>query len=42
METALIEKLHADLLNFWNHQNASGMASLFVDDANVIGLMEVK
>ncbi len=37
METTAIEKLHQELLNFWNDQNGAGMASLFTDDANVIG-----
>ena len=37
METKAIEKLHEELLTYWNNQNASGMASLFTRDANVIG-----
>ena len=37
METTAIEKLHEELLTYWNNQNASGMASLFTKDANVIG-----
>jgi len=37
METKAIEKLHEELLTYWNTQNASGMASLFTKDANVIG-----
>ena len=37
METLAIEKLHKELLTFWNNQNGSGMASLFAEDANVIG-----
>jgi len=37
METTAIEKLHEELLTCWNNQNASGMASLFTRDANVIG-----
>ena len=37
METTAIEKLHAELLTCWNNQNAAGMASLFTEDANVIG-----
>jgi uncharacterized protein (TIGR02246 family) len=37
METTAIEKLHEELLTYWNNQNASGMASLFTNDANVIG-----
>lgn len=37
MDTANIEKLHEELLTYWNNQNAAGMASLFTKDANVIG-----
>jgi len=37
METAAIEKLYKELLSFWNNQSGSGMASLFNQDANVIG-----
>jgi len=37
METAAIEKLCKELLSFWNNQSGSGMASLFNQDANVIG-----
>jgi uncharacterized protein (TIGR02246 family) len=37
MQTKAIEKLHEELLTYWNNQNASGMASLFTKDANVIG-----
>jgi uncharacterized protein (TIGR02246 family) len=37
MDTKSIEKLHEELLTYWNNQNASGMASLFTNDANVIG-----
>jgi len=37
METKVIETLHRELLTFWNDQNAAGMASLFTEDANVIG-----
>jgi len=37
METTVIENLHKKLLIFWNDQNATGMASLFTEDANVIG-----
>ena len=37
METTTIEKLHTELLTYWNNQNASGMAMLFIKDANVIG-----
>ena len=31
------KKLHADLLTFWNNQDAKGMASLCSDNANMIG-----
>src|SRR5216117_1423549 len=37
METIAIEKLHKELLTFWNDQSGVGMASLFTEDANVIG-----
>ncbi|MES2430747.1 MAG: SgcJ/EcaC family oxidoreductase [Bacteroidota bacterium] len=37
MEIEAIKKLHNQLLTHWNDQNASGMASLFTKDANVIG-----
>ena len=37
MEAIAIEKLYKELLTFWNNQSASGMASLFTEDANVIG-----
>lgn len=37
MESIAIEKLHTELLTFWNNQNGVGMASLFTEDANVIG-----
>ena len=37
METIAIEKLYKELLTFWNNQNGTGMASLFTEDANVIG-----
>lgn len=37
METTVIEKLHEELLTCWNTQNAAGMASLFTEDANVVG-----
>ena len=37
METIAIEKLHKELLTFWNNQSGVGMASLFTEDANVIG-----
>ena len=32
-----IKKLHADLLTYWNNQDAKGMASLCSDNANMIG-----
>lgn len=32
-----IERLHAQLLTAWNNRDARGMASLFSDDASVIG-----
>ena len=37
MKGAAIEKLHRQLLTFWNNQNGVGMASLFTEDANVVG-----
>jgi uncharacterized protein (TIGR02246 family) len=37
METIDIEILHKELLTFWNNQSGVGMASLFTEDANVIG-----
>jgi uncharacterized protein (TIGR02246 family) len=37
METNAIKKLHEELLTCWNNRDASGMASLFTKDANVIG-----
>ena len=37
METLAIEELHKQLLTFWNNQSGVGMASLFTEDANVIG-----
>ena len=37
MENIAIEKLHAELLTFWNNQDGVGMASLFTEDANVVG-----
>jgi len=37
MENIAIEKLHAELLTFWNNQDGVGMASLFIENANVIG-----
>jgi uncharacterized protein (TIGR02246 family) len=32
-----VKKLHADLLTYWNNQDAKGMASLCSDNANMIG-----
>ena len=37
METTSIKKIYEELLSCWNNQNASGMASLFTSDGNVIG-----
>ena len=37
MEETAIEELHRQLLTFWNNQDGAGMASLFTEDANVIG-----
>ena len=37
METQAIKELHKQLLTFWNDQSGAGMASLFTEDANVIG-----
>jgi len=37
MNKATIEKLHKELLTFWNNQDAKGMASLFYKNGNVIG-----
>lgn len=37
MNKADIEKLHAQLLSYWNSQDAKGMASLFCEDGNAIG-----
>jgi len=37
MNKSEIEKLHEELLTFWNNRNAQGMASLFCEDGNVIG-----
>lgn len=37
MENAAIEKIHSELLTYWNKQDARGMASLFSDNGNVIG-----
>lgn len=36
MEEA-VKALHRRLLDYWNRQDAKGMASLFTEDANVIG-----
>ena len=37
MGESAIEELHRQLLTFWNNQDGAGMASLFTEDANVIG-----
>ena len=37
MDPIHIVKLHKELLTFWNTRDAKGMASLFTEDANVIG-----
>jgi len=37
MDDTSIEKLYRELLTFWNKQNGVGMASLFTEDASVIG-----
>ena len=37
MNRAEIEKLHKQLLTYWNIQDANGMASLFCEDGNAIG-----
>src|SRR5687767_11634322 len=37
MESTEIETIHKELLSFWNKQDAKGMASLFAEDAHVIG-----
>ncbi len=37
MNKGEIEKLHAELLNAWNNQDAGGMASLFSKEANLVG-----
>ena len=37
MDKTEIEKLHADLLNAWNKQEAAKMASLFTDNGISIG-----
>src|SRR5690606_1355467 len=38
MDKTEIEKLHADLLNAWNKQDAAKMASLFTDNGISIGI----
>lgn len=37
MDVSEIETLHKNLLSFWNNTDAKGMASLFTNDASVIG-----
>ena len=37
MENTIIQNLHAQLLNYWNRRDASGMASLFCENGNTIG-----
>ena len=37
MDKAIIENLHKELLTCWNKQNAEGMASLFLENANMVG-----
>lgn len=37
MDKTAIEKLYTDLLNAWNNQEASKMASLFTDNGTSIG-----
>ena len=37
MENERIEKLHSDLLTYWNKQDAKGMASLFSGNGKAIG-----
>jgi uncharacterized protein (TIGR02246 family) len=37
METSIIETLYKQLLNFWNLRDGKGMASLFSENANVVG-----
>jgi hypothetical protein len=37
MDDSRIEERQQQLLAAWNRQDARGMASLFVDDANVVG-----
>ncbi len=32
-----IEKLYRELLDFWNSQDAKGMASLFFRDGSIVG-----
>ncbi len=32
-----IEKLYRELLDFWNRQDAQGMASLFAKDCSIVG-----
>jgi uncharacterized protein (TIGR02246 family) len=37
MNSSQIETLHKELLGFWNDRDGKGMASLFSENANVIG-----
>jgi uncharacterized protein (TIGR02246 family) len=37
MNNTEIEKLHTELLTYWNKQDAKGMSSLFSNDGNLIG-----
>ena len=37
MHNEEIEKLHRELLTYWNKQDAEGMASLVTDNGNLIG-----
>lgn len=37
MENESIEKIHRELLTYWNKQDAKGMASLFSENGNAIG-----
>jgi len=37
MNNRVIEKLHSGLLDYWNNQDAAGMASLFCEDGNTTG-----
>jgi uncharacterized protein (TIGR02246 family) len=37
MDDTAIKELHRQLLTFWNNQDGVGMASLFSEDANVVG-----